>query len=223
MEWCKYGNYESILRPRNCPKIDTSVVYMYIFCGKPHRVIYIGTATTGEFRNRVLRHRRHLLAGQHTIFRFEETKNEDIYRLMSLAGDDYTVKSIDEYVGFLKSNIENIWLPKNYHPGKHHFGDDQIVFDEGWVNYVKDQYLPLISIWYCALREDQIKTLESQIQIKFMNSYRIGYYRYTPNNSWLGKIENLNCFNLEFTWNKIPNELEDQDKELLHRLFKSNL
>jgi len=218
MEWIKYGTYESIQYAKNCTKIESSVVYMYIFCGKPHRVIYIGTAKSGYFRKRILEHRNHLLTGQHTIFRFQEPKNQDIYRLMSLANDNHTVRSIDDYIQFLKINLENIWLPKSKQPGEHHFGNDRFAFDDDWVNYVKDQYLPLISIWYCSLEEKQTKNLESQIQMTFMNNYRIGYYKYTPRNSWLGKIEKLDCFNSEFTWNKLPNELENQDQDLLSRI-----
>jgi|GEM_PF-743581 len=169
-------------------------VYLFVYCGKARRIIYVGETHKQGFSGRWKMHKRNLLRGRFTIFRAKN--DEDIYDLMSDRGNrlEYLKRAVDE---------QRLWIPGNpdgrsngYFKNLINPKDD---FKTNWQDYVRKAYLPSIELWVCRVTDKEFaKVIESQIQICLGYRFNIGFY--TRGQNWLGNQKPY-----EFDWKLTQN------------------
>ena len=134
----------------------------------------------------------------------------DVYSLLSSPPELYETHCNDMTVWMPSGKIKNGYY-KPYYSG---VAD----YEQNWKSWVLSEYLDKISVWRCIIKNDtHANILESQIQIAFIEKFRIGYYTKLGNQSWLGRVEisdkkrrNSICFEFE----DLP-DVEVESKELL--------
>lgn len=179
LKWEQYGNYSAL--PKS--KIFTeSAVYRYTFKGNAERVIYVGTAK--NLHKRLLTHKAHLNKGGHTIFNVMKDGQElDIYDLMKKPFDYYKTEE----------GKRQVWIPHGL-SGTHeldhkinYYKKDHLNFS--WESYMIDFYLKNIHIEFTPCPIDELKNLETKLQLEIIKKDKITYYVKHPQRSWIGKIE----------------------------------
>lgn len=150
--------------------------YLFLYHQEPdneNRIIYVGT-TKKTFSYRWGEHLNLFSLGKRTAWK--PNANEDIYDLM--------IKSPEEYKILLKNGQS--WIPDI-------FKDKKKDYNTYWLQYIVDEYLSKISVWYCEMNDNEIaKSVESKVQIALKKKFGIGNYKKSSNNCWLGKIEKTN-------------------------------
>ena len=168
----------------NSNEIHETGVYVFVYHGIHQRIIYVGT--TENMMNRWGKHLKNSKRGLFTIFRPDPDLGEDIYSVMSYHGlsQEYHYKTLSEQ--------GKIWIPSKTSNETgiycdHHYGMQN--FQEDWLPYVIDSYLPKIEMWYCVIEKRYMKILESQIQIALGNKFNLSFYIQNQRQNWLGKKE----------------------------------
>lgn len=169
-------------------------VYLWIYEGTPHRIIYVGTAgfrkggqtaTTTSFKTRFKQNIADMTNGKTYVIKTDPTS--DIYKIMSYKP---CVNTTTHYLYLQQQGI--LWIP----------GEDGIQGDweRDWQPYVNISYMPKIRLWLTQIDDgEEAYGLESRLQFLLSIKYSIGYYR--PERTWLGRIEKPPALNL------IDNEL----------------
>jgi predicted GIY-YIG superfamily endonuclease len=205
VKWAYLGCLDSLDQSK-----QISGVYVYIFRGTPRRLIYVGTSI--DIVARMNQHIKHMKEGLHTFFRAQ--RYSDIYSLMSIPSE----LDREEYIKTLPGRVRDIWIPANPPPKGAHLLNSQTTFQTWNQQFLQVDFMPNVEVWCCSIADKYQKMLESQLQLKFRDAYRIGYYNLRENFSWLGKIECdvQNAFSVVFKMDPdlLPTSLEESDKRI---------
>ncbi|MCU6500031.1 GIY-YIG nuclease family protein [Rugamonas sp. A1-17] len=163
---------------------DRGGVYLLVHEGKFNRVIYVGT--TGNFAQRFATHLEGYLSGYRSIWKAQA--NEDIYALMT----SWHLKNQLKYYQTLAQRGA-LWgtttlatlNPRNLlAPGQR--------FNDEWDDFVRKEYLPHIVAWGLKLEPYDARyaaLIESAIQQRLVQVFRLGVFFKRKDLSVLGKIE----------------------------------
>jgi len=163
---------------------DEKGVYLWVFQGKPHRIIYVGTAGFKKSESVAIntsfakRWKAGTKEGEYFVFR--ASKDDDVYKIMSR-------NLRDEKECYRQLQIDGkLWIPGCYdnRPGN-------------WNCWKGNQhFLSNITLWIHPLNDNQgnkVLLLESNLQWALSQKFKIGYYTRGQgihgDQSWLGHPE----------------------------------
>jgi hypothetical protein len=172
---------------------DAKGTYLWVYDSSKPRIMYVGTAIgKGGLFKRLREELEQIKVGMHYVIKIKP-EVQDPYDILT---NEPELSKTQLYELYYKRRNQ-LWIPGKENKS---FFDEE--FNEDWSNYVLNDYIKKIKIYYTEIQEEKAKILEAQLQIFIKEKFGIGYYTrgrgIKKSQSWIGmpeisKENLLNC------------------------------
>lgn len=163
---------------------DAKGTYLWVYDSSKPRIVYVGTAVgkAGLFK-RLCEELKQIKVGMHYVIKIKP-EVQDPYNILT----NETELSNQQLSEVYYKRRNQLWIPGKENKS---FFDEE--FNEDWSNYVLNDYIKKIRIYYTEIHEEKAKILEAQLQIFIKEKVGIGYYKkgrgIKKSQSWIGRPE----------------------------------